>query len=109
MRNPDILAGLVADRAARVAAGAPNTPMIVGFAAETGDDAGDVLHHARDKLARKGCDLLVANEVGSDLVFGQDRTTVHILAPDGPTRSLKSPAARREAASALLDALAERI
>ena len=37
---------------------------MVGFAAETGDAEGDVLDHGRAKLARKGCDLLVVNEVG---------------------------------------------
>ena len=57
VRNPDILAGLVAARDA-----APAAPVIVGFAAETGDDDGDVLDHARAKLARKGCDLLVVND-----------------------------------------------
>ena len=55
--NPDVLAELVA---------APAGPgqVIVGFAAETGDDDGDVLEHGRAKLARKGCDLLVVNAVG---------------------------------------------
>jgi phosphopantothenoylcysteine decarboxylase/phosphopantothenate--cysteine ligase len=36
----------------------------VGFAAETGDDHATVLEHGHAKLARKGCDLLVVNEVG---------------------------------------------
>ncbi|MCW2498542.1 MAG: phosphopantothenoylcysteine decarboxylase/phosphopantothenate--cysteine ligase, partial [Frankiales bacterium] len=38
--------------------------VLVGFAAETGDSSGSVLEHGRAKLARKGCDLLVVNEVG---------------------------------------------
>jgi phosphopantothenoylcysteine decarboxylase/phosphopantothenate--cysteine ligase len=54
-RNPDILAELVAARL-------PGQ-VIVGFAAETGDGAADVLEHARAKLKRKGCDLLVVNAV----------------------------------------------
>ena len=58
VRNPDILAGLVESR------GAAERPLIVGFAAETGDATGSVMDLARAKLARKGCDLLVANEVG---------------------------------------------
>ena len=58
VRNPDVLAGLVAAR------GSASSPVIVGFAAETGDGEGSVLEHARAKLARKGCDLLVVNEVG---------------------------------------------
>ncbi len=53
--------------------------MIVGFAAETGDEQGTVLDHGRAKLARKGCDLLVVNEVGEARTFGQDHNTVHIL------------------------------
>ena len=73
VRNPDVLAELVQSR------GAATSPVIVGFAAETGDAGHTVLDHARDKLARKGCDIIVANEVGVDKTFGQDTNTVHIL------------------------------
>jgi phosphopantothenoylcysteine decarboxylase/phosphopantothenate--cysteine ligase len=73
VRNPDVLAGLVQSR------GSAALPVIVGFAAETGDAEHTVLDLARDKLARKGCDVLVANEVGVDKTFGQDTNTVHIL------------------------------
>jgi phosphopantothenoylcysteine decarboxylase/phosphopantothenate--cysteine ligase len=73
VRTPDVLAGLVSDR------GASRTPVIVGFAAETGDGEHDVLELALDKLARKGCDLLVANDVGSGRGFGAETNTVHIL------------------------------
>ncbi|HTE73562.1 MAG TPA: bifunctional phosphopantothenoylcysteine decarboxylase/phosphopantothenate--cysteine ligase CoaBC [Actinomycetes bacterium] len=59
VRNPDVLAELAA--APRRRAG----QVVVGFAAETGDAEGDVLAHGRAKLARKGCDLLVVNEVGA--------------------------------------------
>ncbi|NHC14035.1 bifunctional phosphopantothenoylcysteine decarboxylase/phosphopantothenate--cysteine ligase CoaBC [Motilibacter deserti] len=59
-QTEDVLAGLVAARAA----GELGAPVIVGFAAETGDAEADVLTHGRAKLARKGCDLLVVNEVG---------------------------------------------
>ncbi len=80
VRNPDVLAGLVQDR------GEAPTPVLVGFAAETGDGERDVLALAREKLARKGCDLLVANEVGHGLGFGADTNTVHILRrPADPT------------------------
>ncbi len=105
VRNPDILAGLVADREARVSAGASRTPLIVGFAAETGDASGDVLDHARTKLVRKRCDLLIANEVGSDLVFGHDVTTVHILAPDGSVRGGR-PGTKHQAAEQIWTAVA---
>ena len=77
VRNPDILAGLVEAR------GAADRPVIVGFAAETGDETGTVLELARAKLARKGCDLLVANEVGRDKGFGTEGNTVHLLFRDG--------------------------
>ena len=73
VRNPDVLAGLVRSR------GSSTVPVIVGFAAETGDAEHTVLDLARDKFARKGCDVLVANEVGVDKTFGQDTNTVHIL------------------------------
>jgi phosphopantothenoylcysteine decarboxylase/phosphopantothenate--cysteine ligase len=56
VENPDVLAELVA----RAGPGRCSS----GFAAETGDADGDVLAHGRAKLARKGCDLLVVNEVG---------------------------------------------
>jgi len=56
VQNPDVLAELVAARA-------PGQ-VLVGFAAETGDEQADVLSHGRAKLERKGCDLLVVNEVG---------------------------------------------
>ena len=57
--------------------------VIVGFAAETGDDTGSVLDLARDKLARKGCDLLVVNDVSGGAVFGSDDNQAVILAADG--------------------------
>jgi phosphopantothenoylcysteine decarboxylase/phosphopantothenate--cysteine ligase len=77
VRNPDILVEVVQQR------GAGGTPLIVGFAAETGDDRGNVLDYARSKLERKGCDLLVLNRVGRDLVFGQDDTEITVLARSG--------------------------
>ena len=54
--------------------------MIVGFAAETGDDTGSVLDLARAKLARKGCDLLVVNDVSGGAVFGSPDNEAVILA-----------------------------
>ncbi len=78
VRNPDILQELVQERAAS------NRPqLIAGFAAETGDEHGDVLAYARAKLERKGCDLLVVNQVGRDKVFGQDSNSVVILSAAG--------------------------
>ncbi len=74
-RNPDVLAELVASRR-------PGQ-VLVGFAAETGDDSGDVLAHGRAKLAAKGCDLLVVNAVGSGRAFGRPDNAAVILAADG--------------------------
>lgn len=76
-QNPDILHELVVNRAQA------GRPLIVGFAAETGDPGRDVLTLGREKLARKGCDLLVVNDVGSGRAFGQPDNEVVILAADG--------------------------
>ncbi|MFF4602455.1 bifunctional phosphopantothenoylcysteine decarboxylase/phosphopantothenate--cysteine ligase CoaBC [Streptomyces sp. NPDC001339] len=72
VRNPDILAELSADRAR------PGQ-VVVGFAAETDD----VLANGRAKLARKGCDLLVVNEVGEHKAFGSAENEAVVLAADG--------------------------
>src|SRR3954471_19341851 len=75
VRNPDVLAELVTKRTAG--------QLVVGFAAETGDDEGDVLTHGRAKLARKGCDLLVVNDVSAGQVFGRPDNAAVVLAADG--------------------------
>jgi phosphopantothenoylcysteine decarboxylase/phosphopantothenate--cysteine ligase len=75
-QNPDILAEISHDRAR---AGS----VIVGFAAETGDDTGSVLELGRQKLARKGCDLIVVNDVGGGAVFGAADNQAVILGADG--------------------------
>lgn len=95
VRNPDVLAELVRERAAAV---------IVGFAAETGDQTGDVLAHGRAKLARKGCDLLVVNDVSSGKVFGRDVTEVTILDAAGGVHPVPA-GSKDEAAEAIWDAV----
>ncbi|GAA2810919.1 bifunctional phosphopantothenoylcysteine decarboxylase/phosphopantothenate--cysteine ligase CoaBC [Streptomyces showdoensis] len=72
VRNPDILAELSAERAL------PGQ-VVVGFAAETDD----VLANGRTKLRRKGCDLLVVNEVGERKTFGSEENEAVVLAADG--------------------------
>ncbi|MEU3073795.1 bifunctional phosphopantothenoylcysteine decarboxylase/phosphopantothenate--cysteine ligase CoaBC [Streptomyces laurentii] len=72
VRNPDILAEISADRAL------PGQ-VVVGFAAETDD----VLANGRVKLRRKGCDLLVVNEVGERKTFGSEENEAVVLAADG--------------------------
>jgi phosphopantothenoylcysteine decarboxylase/phosphopantothenate--cysteine ligase len=57
--------------------------VVVGFAAETGDDAADVLEHGRAKLKRKGCDLLVVNAVGDGRAFEVEDNSGWLLTADG--------------------------
>ena len=99
VRNPDILAGLVAAR------GEDASPVIVGFAAETGDDEANVLEHGRAKLDRKGCDLLVVNEVGESKTFGEDQNTVHILRQGSSHVVDAGPASKQDIAAAVWDAV----
>lgn len=75
-QNPDILAGLSHDRLR-------DGQVVVGFAAETGDATGSVLELGRAKLARKGCDLLVVNDVSGGAVFGSPDNQAVILDADG--------------------------
>jgi phosphopantothenoylcysteine decarboxylase/phosphopantothenate--cysteine ligase len=76
VQNPDILAELSHHR--------PHPGLVVvGFAAETGDEHGSVLEHARAKLARKGCDLLVVNDVSGGRVFGSPDNEAVVLDPTG--------------------------
>jgi phosphopantothenoylcysteine decarboxylase / phosphopantothenate---cysteine ligase len=76
MQNPDILREIATQRTR------PDS-VIVGFAAETGDDTGSVLDLARAKLARKGCDLLVVNDVSGGAVFGSADNQAVILTAEG--------------------------
>jgi phosphopantothenoylcysteine decarboxylase/phosphopantothenate--cysteine ligase len=101
VENPDILAGLVRDRADAA------MPVLVGFAAETGDDEGTVLEHATRKLARKGCDLLVVNDVSGGGVFGEDDNQAVILADDGSQTPVPS-GSKRDLAHVIWDRVAAR-
>ena len=82
----------------------PNMRAIVGFAAETGDANGDVLFHARAKLARKGCDLLVVNAVGEDRAFEVDSNDGWLLASDGTETALEH-GSKTLMASRIVDAI----
>ena len=75
-QNPDILREIAGQRTR------PGS-VVVGFAAETGDDTGSVLELARAKLARKGCDLLVVNDVSGGAVFGSADNQAVILTAEG--------------------------
>jgi phosphopantothenoylcysteine decarboxylase/phosphopantothenate--cysteine ligase len=95
--NPDVLAELVRSR------GSATSPVIVGFAAETGDGQHSVLDLAREKFVRKGCDVLVANEVGVDKTFGQDTNTVHILQRGVDAVTQVGPASKASVAGTVWD------
>lgn len=103
-RNPDILADLVA---ARAIGEVPSSCVLVGFAAETGDTSGTVLEHGRAKLARKGCDFLVVNEVGRDTTFGRDDNGGWILDSEGG-EILVERASKDLLAARILDAVVAR-
>ena len=75
VENPDILATLSA-------AGPDRPGLVVGFAAETND----VEAYAQAKLARKGCDWIVANDVSVEGVMGGDDNTVSIVSATGVER-----------------------
>ena len=96
-RTPDVLAGLVTD---------PPRPgtLVVGFAAETGDDAGDVLDHARAKARSKGADLLVVNPVGEGRGFAVPDNEVTILDAAGEVIAT-SAGTKEHVAGAVWDAV----
>jgi phosphopantothenoylcysteine decarboxylase/phosphopantothenate--cysteine ligase len=94
--NPDVLAGLAASRR-------PGQ-VLVGFAAETDH----VLEHGRAKLAAKGCDLLVVNQVGAGLGFGTAENEAVVLGADGTqTRIPRGP--KEVLADAVWDLVAARL
>jgi phosphopantothenoylcysteine decarboxylase/phosphopantothenate--cysteine ligase len=99
--NPDILADLGAEKRAS----GRTRPILVGFAAETqhAEEAG------REKLERKGADLLVVNDVSrDDAGFGVDTNHVVILGADGMRREV--PLTRKHAvADVLLDEVVARL
>ena len=100
MRNPDVLAGLVA--AAREDA----SPVIVGFAAETGDDEGQ---RARARPRQAGPQGLrpARGQRGRrvDKTFGEDDNTVHILRQGSSHVVDAGPASKQDIAAAVWDAV----
>jgi phosphopantothenoylcysteine decarboxylase/phosphopantothenate--cysteine ligase len=90
--NPDILADLSKRRTEQ----GPDTQVIVGFAAETTPD----LDAAKAKLARKGCDLLVVNQVGNGQGFGAGENEWFVLHAEGTVTGIS-----RRSKDALADAV----
>ena len=100
-QNPDILAEISQDRAH------PGS-VIVGFAAETGDATASVLDLARTKLARKGCDLLVVNDVSGGKVFGSTENEAVVLDAAGEATHVPR-GAKSVLAHAIWDRVAARL
>ena len=95
VKNPDILAEVVKQRGTRT---------VVGFAAETDD----LLANARAKLARKGCDLIVANDVSrADIGFDVDRNEVLIVGPKPEDVREIAISQKAEVAARILDRVLE--
>ncbi len=101
VRTDDVLARAVRQRAEGQL---PNMRAIVGFAAETGDENGDVLFHARAKLRRKACDLLVVNAVGDGRAFEVDSNDGWLLGADGSEVALEH-GSKTVMASRIVDAI----
>jgi phosphopantothenoylcysteine decarboxylase/phosphopantothenate--cysteine ligase len=95
-RSPDILSDLVARK--------PASQKIVGFAAETHEDETVREKTAREKLLRKGVDVLVLNQVGVGLGFGEVETTVTLFFDASP-QSLSLDGTKTSVAERLLEVL----
>ena len=93
VQTPDILATVAHDRARA-------DQVVVGFAAETGDATHTVLDLGRAKLTRKGCDLLVVNDVSGGKVFGSDDNEAVILDRDG--EALPVPSGSKDALAGVI-------
>ena len=102
--NPDVLAGLAADPPRP----APGRTLLVGFAAETGDDAGDVLAHGAAKARRKGADLMAVNAVGPATGFGDVPNSVIVLDAAG-AEVARAAGSKDEVARALIALIARRL
>src|SRR5436190_3851031 len=95
IENPDVLATV-----AHIASGRPR--LVIGFAAETEQ----IIEHANAKLARKGCDWILANDVSaSSGVMGGDRNTVHLVKADGIENW--PPQSKEEVARGLVERIAD--
>lgn len=99
VQTPDVLAGLAASK--------PDGQVLVGFAAETAPDREELIGLGRTKLAHKGCDLLVLNDVSGGKVFGLATTSVVVLGADGPLSAVTG--SKSAAAAAIIDAAAQRL
>jgi phosphopantothenoylcysteine decarboxylase/phosphopantothenate--cysteine ligase len=91
VENPDILATVAHRKSKR-------PKLVIGFAAETQH----VVEHARSKLARKGCDWILANDVSPETgIMGGDSNTIHLVTKTGVEHW--PPQSKAEVASALIE------
>jgi phosphopantothenoylcysteine decarboxylase/phosphopantothenate--cysteine ligase len=82
----------------------PNKPFTIGFAAETND----VLNYARDKLKRKGLDMIIANDVSDTTIgFNSDENAVTVIDKTSEIVIEKLP--KRALAAALVQHIAQKI
>lgn len=96
--NPDIL---------HTIAHAKNRPeLVVGFAAETDN----VVEYAQVKLAKKNCDMIVANDVSGDVMGGNDNTMIIVTKDGAETHAEKWPLmSKQKAAEALAQKIAQEL
>ena len=97
----DVLAGLVERR--------HDGQVVVGFAAETGDEDGSPLEYGRAKLEAKGADLLFVNVVGGGRGFGAVRNSGTLVGADGSAVEVPVGSSKDTVAHTLLDAVAARL
>jgi phosphopantothenoylcysteine decarboxylase/phosphopantothenate--cysteine ligase len=94
LENPDILSAVAHRKTQR-------PKLVIGFAAETER----VVEHAKAKLARKGCDWLLANDVSPETgIMGGDSNTIHLVTRDGVEHW--PPQSKAEVAAALIERIA---
>lgn len=105
VENPDVLAETVRRRTVGELDG---DMIIVGFAAETGDATATPLEHATAKLARKGCDLLMCNDVSGGATFGAEDNVGWILDSDGTVDDVPH-GSKHAVAAQILDAVSRRV
>lgn len=101
VENPDILAGLAAQRL-------NESQVIVGFAAETGDEHTSALEYGRRKALKKGADLLAVNTVGATSGFGDVANEIHVLDSHGQQVG-HSAGSKLQVARDLVELIAQRL
>jgi phosphopantothenoylcysteine decarboxylase/phosphopantothenate--cysteine ligase len=94
IQNEDILA--------RISAKKRTGQVVIGFAAQTQSDRSKLKLEAAEKLARKGCDIIVANDVSDGKVFDQTDSDVLILSGNGSC--IEKAGTKSAIATAVLDA-----